>query len=178
MTHTLIYGFDKELAGWAQQRIPWMQGTDGIRAVGVAEGPTPGDKLLAVVFYSNYRAPFQLNGKTWGGICEMGIAAASPRWATRGTIASLLGIPFEQYNCRKVVAVVPSTNRRSVRLAEGLGFKQEGTLRHHFAKDVHACVLGMMRGEFEKRWLHPRQPKAQANHGQPTRRWRVTPALH
>lgn len=156
MGHSLIFGFDAQLAQWACDRIPWLPYSPTMRAVGVAEGTGPADALLAVCIFHGYVAPQEIGGKTWYGLCEISFAAASPRWATRRTIRNLLSVPFLQYNCRKVVTVIPSTNKRAIRFNEGIGLKPEGTLRHHFAKGVHACVHGMLKSEWETRWQHPR----------------------
>lgn len=169
MSHNLIFGFDERLARWACERIPHLPYSSSMRAVGVADGPDASAKLLAVCIYHNYAAPFEIDGKTWYGLCEISFAAESPRWATRRTITNLLGIPFRQYNCRKVVTVIPSSNARAIEFNKGIGLKPEGTLRHHFAKDVHACIHGMMKSEYEARWLNPRparRPPDRRPHGQ------------
>lgn len=169
MTHTLFFPTPEQnvaLVEWAARRIPWMTPHAAMRAVGVVDGPDLTCPLLAVCIYHNFTAPREIDGKTWYGTCEISMAAASPRWATRQTITNLLGLPFSQYNCRKVLTAIPSTNRRAIRFNEGIGLKPEGTLRHQFAKGVHACIHGIMRSEFEARWKHPR-PKARR---QPDRR--------
>lgn len=153
MSHTLLFGFDEALSRWACERIPWAECQPSMRAVGVATGPEATDELLAVCVFHNYVPTKIIDGKPWGGVCEISFAAKSPKWATRRTITNLLRIPFSQYNCRKVFVVIPSTNKRAIRLNEGLGLKPEGTLRHHYAKGVHACIHGMMKSEFEQRWL-------------------------
>jgi hypothetical protein len=38
MTHSLLFGFDEQLAKWACQRIPWLAYNSTMRAVGVADG--------------------------------------------------------------------------------------------------------------------------------------------
>ncbi len=156
MSHSLIYGFDEQLARWACERIPWLGYSPTMRAVGVADGQEATAALLAVCVFHGYIAPQTIDAKTWYGVCEISFAAASPKWATRRSISSLLSIPFLQYGVRKVVTVIPSTNKRAIRFNEGIGLKPEGTLRHHFAKGVHACIHGMMKSEFEARWQHPR----------------------
>lgn len=168
MAHTLIFNFDEPLTKWACARIPWATYTPSMRAIGVADGPEATDNLLAVCIYMNYMAPTQIDDKTWFGTCEIGFAAQSARWATRRTINNLLSIPFLQYNCRKVVTVIPSTNKRAIRFNEGIGLKLEGTLRHHFAKGVHACIHGMMKSEWQARWNSPRpaRPHQDRRHAQ------------
>jgi RimJ/RimL family protein N-acetyltransferase len=146
---TLLYGFDEQLARWACDRIPWADYQPNMRAVGVADGPGAADKLLAVCIFHNYAPPKVINGKTWHGTCEISMAAASPRWATRTTIKNLLRIPFLQYGCRKVFTVIPSSNIRAIEFNKGIGLKLEGSPRHHFAKGVHACLFGLMKSEFE-----------------------------
>ena len=160
MSHTLIFGFDEQLARWACDRIPWADYSPSMRAIGVATGPDASADLLAVCVYHSFIPTKMIDGKPWYGLCEISMAAASPRWATRRTISNLLRIPFVQYNCRKVVTVIPSTNKRAIRFNEGIGLKPEGPLRHHFAKGVHAVICGMMRSEYDKRWSDPtRRPE-------------------
>lgn len=156
MTHTLLFGFDEQLARWACDRIPWADYNSGMRAVGVADGADASAKLLAVCIYHNFIPTKMINGEPWYGLCEISFAAASPRWATRRTISNLLKIPFLQYNCRKVVTVIPSSNTRAIEFNKGIGLKWEGSLRHHYARGVHAQIHGMMRSEFEARWKNPR----------------------
>jgi len=173
MSHTIFFPNEDEnqaLLEWAGKRIPWMRPHRAMKALGVVEGPDLTYPLLAVCIYHNFTERQQIDGKDWYGTCEISFAASSPKWATRRTISNLLRIPFLQYNCRKVMTVIPSTNKRAIRFNEGVGLKPEGTLRHQFAKNVHACIFGMMRGEFEKRWMSPspsiRRPTGSQANGQ------------
>jgi RimJ/RimL family protein N-acetyltransferase len=165
LSHTLIYGFDEQLARWACDRIPWAEYNPNMRAVGVADGDDASAQLLAVCVYHNYAPIKMIDGVPWYGICEIAMAAASPRWATRRTITNLLWIPFRQYNCRKVVTVIPSSNERAISFNKGIGLKWEASLRHHFAKGVHAQIHGMMKSEYEARWLKPRPARRSAGSG-------------
>lgn len=146
MSLTVIYGHDEALGRWACDRIPWADYSPNMRAVGVADG----DDLLCVVTFFSYYAPRTINGAEWYNTVECGIFARSPRWAQRRIIKEILSIPFKQFKVRKVRLVIPSTNKRALRFAEGIGFTPEGTLRHEYAKGVHACVLGLLRNEFER----------------------------
>ena len=150
MSLNVIYGHDEPLARWACARIPWANYHPDMRAVGVADGMAADSQLLAVVTFFDYRAPAMVNGAEWYNTVECGIAASSPRWASRRVIKEILSIPFRQFKVRKVRLVIPSTNKRALRFAEGIGFTPEGTLRHEYAKGVHACVLGLLRNEFER----------------------------
>lgn len=169
MPHTLIFGADEALARWACERIPHLPYSPTMKAVGVFDGPTLEDRVLAVCVYHGYIEPRTVDGQSWYGICEISFAAATPKWATRRSINNLLSIPFLQYNCRKIVTVIPSRNTRAIEFNKGIGLKLEGTLRHHFAKDVHACVFGMMKSEWQVRWNSPRHGRRQPDrrpHGQ------------
>lgn len=160
MSHTIFFpSTDAEnlkLLEWAARRIEWMEPSNSMKALGVVGGPDLSYPLLAVCFYYNFIKKRTINGASWYGLCEIGLAADTPRWATRSMISSLLGLPFRQYDCRKVMTVVPSSNTRAIEFNKGIGLKPEGTLRHHYAKGVHACIHGMMRSEFEARWSNPR----------------------
>lgn len=165
--NTLVIGFDKPLVEWACKRIPWMDYSPTMRAVGVADGTDASAKLLAVCVYHNYIPKKLIEGKPWYGICEISFAAESASWASRRTISNLLRIPFLDYDCRKIVTVIPSTNKRAIRFNEGIGMKLEGTLSDHFAKGVHACVFGMKRGYFDSHWRDlKRRPARSQAHGQ------------
>lgn len=174
MSHTLFFpsGDDENMAllQWAAKRIPWFEPTNSSKALGVVAGPDLSHPLLAVCFYCNYIPPKVIDGKTWYGVCEIGFAADSPRWATRGMISDLLGLPFRQYKCRKILTIIPSSNTRAIEFNKGIGLKPEGTLRHHYAKGVHACIHGMMRSEWEARWKDPqpniRRPTGSQVNGQ------------
>lgn len=187
MSHTIFFPNEDEnraLLDWAAQRIPWMQPSAAMKALGVVEGPDLSHPLLAVCIYHNFTETKQMpafvhDGErvpatNWFGTCEISFAASSPKWATRRTISNLLRIPFLQYKCRKVLTVIPSTNKRAIRFNEGIGLKPEGTLRHQYAKGVHACIHGMMRSEFDARWKDPRpnirRPTGLQVHGQQERR--------
>lgn len=158
--HTLLFGFDEQLAKWAVSRVPWADYSPNMRAVGVATGSGADSRLLAAVIYHDYRPAKIIDGVEWYNTVEMSIAAASPAWATRGTIINLLNQPFNVYKVRKVRLICPSTNKRAIRFAEGIGFTNEGTLRHEYAKGVHAIVLGLLRHEFERPTFLKRKRKA------------------
>ena len=176
MALTIVYGHDEPLARWACERVPWADYNPDIRAVGVADG----DELLAVVTFFGYAKPKEIAWEkfpqydhfghhpgVWYNTVECGIYARSPRWASRRIIKEILSIPFRQFKVRKVRLVVPSTNKRALRFAEGIGFTPEGTLRHEYAKGVHACVLGLLRNEFERADFLARKKPARKRSSRP-----------
>lgn len=143
----LIFGHDEHLAAWCAARIPHVgkAGFGPCRAVGVATGTRPDDKLLAVCVYHNWHPDY--------GVAEISFAASSPRWATRENIRRLLSVPFEQYGCRKVCTQTPSDNARAIKFNEGIGMRREAVLRHHFAPKRHAVIMSMMADEFRRKWM-------------------------
>ena len=76
---------------------------------------TSGDRLVAGVVYHGW-SPANRN-------IMASIAAESPRWATRGNIETLLRIPFEAFDCRRITAAIREDNQRSRKLVEGIGFQ-------------------------------------------------------
>lgn len=166
--HTLLFGYDKELVGWAAGRIPWMTPSDAMKAVGVADGDTADAKLLAVAIYHNYLAPKTVNGETWYNTVEMSFAAASPRFATRRTIKNLLRVPFDQYKVEHVLVAIPSINERAIQFVKGIGFTPRGTLSRFFSSSVHACVFGLHRNTFKARdFLKKERPAAKERRPKP-----------
>ena len=149
-----LTGNDELFARWAAERVPYIgeYGFGACKTIAIATGTAPEDSVLAVVVLHE----FLPHTRT----CMVSVAAASPLWATRGNIRAILRVPFEQYKVRKLWSVIASTNARSLKLNRGLGFKVEGTLRHHFAPRVHAIVAGMMDYEWASRWGPNAQPRS------------------
>lgn len=150
----ILTGRNEMFARWALPRIkhfgsPTEFMKDGrYVAVGVATGNSKQDKLLAVVMYHDYQPQF--------AHCAISIASADPRWASKKTLRSLLSIPFYQYKCNKVWVAVPHDHLRTLKLAKVLGFTREATLRDHFGRGVHAVILRMMIGDYNRiYWSKP-----------------------
>ena len=82
-------------------------------------------------------------------ICDIAIAAESPRWATKQTIYTLLAYPFEQIGVNRVQSFIHPKNKRSRRLCKGLGFSLEGRLRKfHNGRDM--LVYSYLKDEFRR----------------------------
>lgn len=135
----LVFGHDAVLCAWAAQRIKNMpRGFEHTaRAIGVMD-----DVLQAVVIYHDYQPDH--------GTCQISVAAVSPRWAQRGIIRALLGVPFEQYGVQKLWSVMEQSNKRAIRFNLGIGFKQEATLRHQYGRGQHAVMTSILDREFHK----------------------------
>lgn len=120
---------------WALQRLPAVEDFGPAYPIAVLREGAP----AAVVVYHQWRGP---------GI-EMSIASDSPRWATRQTVSLLLAWAFQMYGVKRITAIVERRNKRSRKLAEGLGFKLEGTMLDAFETD-DGIIYGMTRRYFER----------------------------
>lgn len=138
----LIYGADEQIAAWVVSNIPRMAG--GVfgpgRAIGVADSA---DRIIAGVVFHDY----QPTCKT----IQISMAASTPKWATRRTIAGLLRYPFHQLGVNKVWTASPASNTRAIRFNEGIGFKREAVLERHFGDD-DAVICCMFVDEFNRRF--------------------------
>jgi RimJ/RimL family protein N-acetyltransferase len=137
----LVVGHDVPMASWAVEQIPHVSDLDAIgpfAAVGVEDR----GELVAACIYHRWVPEY--------ASCELTFAAQSPRWATRGTIKAILAVPFEQFGCFSVGAVIPHTHERARKFVRGIGFTQEGVRRHGFGPKSHAVLYSMTRPEYER----------------------------
>jgi RimJ/RimL family protein N-acetyltransferase len=137
----LIFGQDKALSRWCANGLAPPQG----RAIGI--GNDAGTKLYAVVVYHTYDAAHRT--------ITVSFRSVWPGWVTKETIRRLFSVPFLQYDCRKMWAIISEKNTRSKRLAAGMGWKMEARVRHHFADGEHGELWSMMRSEFDAKWGTP-----------------------
>jgi RimJ/RimL family protein N-acetyltransferase len=145
----LIFGQDEAVAKWVGSHIPHMGAAllKDFSAIGVLDAE---NRPVAGVIYHDFIRDY--------GTIQISMAATTPRWAQRGTIRALLHYPFEQLGCNKVWTATPHTNERAIRFNRGLGFRQEGVLRHQFGRGVHAVVCGLLRNEY--RMLFLKEPRS------------------
>lgn len=144
--------YREQLLCWAEARLPYVGG--GLsRAGAIPVGVLRDDKLVAVVIFHQRRA----------ATIEASVAADTPRWATRQVFAALLAYPFLVLGCGRLTLIIAAKNRRSKRLARGVGFVEEGFHPGWF-QDDDALTFGMTRQIFERsRWaLALAQPAAMA----------------
>lgn len=128
---------DDRLAGWVLQRLPLYDPQESFgpcSALGVFDGT---QILGAMVVYGYSKLK---------GNCHIAMAAESPRWATKAAITSLLRYPFVQLGCRRVTTYTASRNERALRFNRGMGFKQEGVMRHAYGDD-DCIIMGLLREE-------------------------------
>lgn len=122
----LIFGHDDALAQWAEKTFPELAGFQRpFTTIGIAHG----DRLMGVAIYNQYH----------GHDIRFSLGAASPKWATRGTIRALLHYPFFQLGVARMTAVTAKGNKRARRILEGVGFRLEGT--HPKAEDGKQAAM-------------------------------------
>ena len=134
------------LKAWIEQRVPEYKSGATTICVGVErEG-----KLLAAVAWDGWR----------GASVEATIAADSPRWATRPTIATLLAYPFMQLKVQRVTAFVRKGNKLSRKFCEGIGFVLEGRMRDAGPNLETVLLYGMTRKDYVAKYITPYARKA------------------
>ena len=154
MAH-LVFGRDEVLIEWAARQMPLIR--DGkafgpAKAVGVSAGPDPSDRLWAVCVFHGYDPGFK--------VCQISMAAANPRWASKDTIRQLLAIPFVQYGCWKVFTTTPHTSERTIDFNRAIGFTKEAVLSDQFGPGVHAVICRMRLSDYRFRYLNEPEFKA------------------
>ena len=134
----LLFGADQQVIHWVMERLPGLS-FDRCTAIGV----TAAGQIIAGAVYHNYV-------KDYGNI-EMTVASATPRWATRRVISTLLHYPFTQLGCGRVTATCREGNTHAVNFNLRLGFKKEGILRKGCGHE-DMVIMGMLKEEAVK-WL-------------------------
>ena len=107
----LIFGWDRELARWAGDRI----GVDDFGPC-VAIGVAHRGEIVAAAVYNQYRHPN----------IQVTFVTSSPRWASPGAIRAILGYPFNQLRCKRITAITEATNQPARAFLCRLGFREEG----------------------------------------------------
>jgi hypothetical protein len=150
----IVFGRDKECAGWAAAQIPHI-GTPDKFGPCVAVAVTPSEENLrpmAVIVFHDFIPDYST--------CQISAAAKDPRWASRQTVRALLAVPFIQYGCNKVYTAIPHTADRVIRFNQAIGFIREAVLKDQFGPGVHAVICRMMAKDYERLYLGERRRKA------------------
>ena len=92
---------------------------------------------IAVCVYSSYT----------GVNCEVSVAADSIYWLRKDIVSLWMRYPFDQLGCQRITLLVSDANKQVQRLAQKLGFKQEGTLRHFYMEGNDCYVYGLLKSE-------------------------------
>lgn len=75
-------------------------------------------ELLGGVIYTNYT----------GRSLQMHMAGFAPAWATLHFMWSIYDFPFNVLKVERVIATVPSTNERSMKITQQMGFEYTTTI--------------------------------------------------
>lgn len=120
---------------WLTERTGYEPGA-GFRAI-VQEA---GGRLLGLVGFDGWTP-----GAVW-----MHVATEAPG-ACRGLLRAAFRYAFEEAGRRVALGMVRASNKRSLRLAERLGFREVGRLREAWAPGEDMVLLEMRREEC--RWI-------------------------
>lgn len=130
----LVFGEDERIARWVHAQIPHMPtGFENMKALGVVDAEM---NIIGGIVYHEYR----------GNDIQISCASISRRWLCRNFIRSMFHYPFVQLGCDRVTSCIPAKNSHTRRFIEGLGFKEEGTMRRGFADD-DCIIYGLLREE-------------------------------
>jgi RimJ/RimL family protein N-acetyltransferase len=139
---TAILGADDAVIAWASQRLPQTP-KDRATAIGISDD----GHLIAACIYNQFRRGIRGNPVD----VHMTMVAEHPRWAIRSMIGILFRYPFLQLEVPRITVTIGRRNKRSRKLAEGMGFRLEGTHRRAWDGTQDAMSYGMLRSEC--RWL-------------------------
>jgi RimJ/RimL family protein N-acetyltransferase len=112
------------------------------------------------VYIGIARSGLLIGGVSWYNFDDysrsitVGIAAISPKWATRQTIGAILHYPFKQLGCHRVTALTAKGNQRSIKLLKGLGFRFEGENRKGWDGYKNSLTFGLLREDAKKWGIH------------------------
>lgn len=136
----LVFGCDVEMARWAAERIPHVRGGSfaPCSAIGVARN----GRVIASVVYHDFQPRL--------GTIQLSMAAESPMWARRETIASLLHYPFRQLRVFKLWTAVPIDCEPALKAQDHIGFRREAVLAHHFGHKRHCVIARMLEPDFAR----------------------------
>lgn len=151
---------DRFIAEWVQQRIPrCLPFAGAYRCLGICRG----DAMIAGAVYTHLTQFQQDLFPQGGGNVYLSLAAESPRWASRETVGIILSLPFRQWGCNRITAIIDRKFSRSRKLSEGVGFRLEGVARQMLPGKRDACIYGLLKEDFLGGRFGPqKQPLAKA----------------
>ena len=142
---TLAPSGTEELAEWVGSRIPHVGGAHFGPCQGLAV--VSGDRLLAGIIYHDYSKDF--------GTIQLSMAAESPMWAKRDSIAALLDYPFNQLGVYRLFTLTPIDNKIALKVNSHIGFHQEAVCHSAFGKNRHGVIMRMLRPDYSKLYESP-----------------------
>ncbi len=132
----VVIGFDKQIADFVCAQMPdfYLNTVDGWYA---GLGVVHENELVAGIIYHEFR----------GVDVRCSIAAIKPTWASRKTLAQILGYGFDILGVRRITAITEKQNKKSQHMLRRLGFKYEGNCRKAMADGKDAILYGMLKEE-------------------------------
>jgi RimJ/RimL family protein N-acetyltransferase len=140
---SVLYEADDVVKALVKSRLPGMEGKDFGPCVCL--GVVRRGVLVGGIVYHNYH----------GFSIEVSMAFDRPDWAMPSVIRQFFSYPFIQLDVVRMTAIIGKKNKRMRRLAEGLGFKYEGTARKGFDGKQDAILYGMLKQDCK--WIKPRE---------------------
>lgn len=128
---------DQRIGQWVCDRIGHLREASGFgpyTSLGVYDGTS----IIAGVVFHDYNPDYSN--------VQISMAADTPRWATRSTIAKLMAYPFRQLGVNRVTTITPASFARVIKFNVGLGFQMEGVLRKGYGFD-DAVIMGLLKDE-------------------------------
>ena len=141
----------KFIGEWVSNRVT-STGEIGFNGAYNSLGVVNNDSLIAGVVYHDYHPIYRT-------ICIQ-LCAETSKWASRRTIEMLGNYPFMELQCQRVTALINSDNVAALRLAKGVGFKEEARLIRA-AGDKDIIVLRL----FSEEWFAGRFYRGEYKHG-------------
>lgn len=101
------------------------------------------------------------DGSLWGAFLfdqyfghdiRITIASNNPRWVTKANLGDIFYYPFVTAGCVRLSMICDKKNKAVRKLAEGVGFKLEGTIRKGLDGKKDALYYGLLKEDAEK-WL-------------------------
>jgi RimJ/RimL family protein N-acetyltransferase len=108
------------------------------------------DVVIAHVRDGHLTGGVILNGFT-DASCLIHVAGFRPRWGSRDLLWVAFDYPFRVSRLERVFTVVPEFNRRSLRFAEHIGFRQVARVDHRYKEGKADLNFAIERREC--RWL-------------------------
>lgn len=136
----LVFGRDREIAGWVAGRIPGVTDFGAASAIGI----NIGGRLRAGVVYHDYHP----DARTM----QISVASESPAWARPSIIGALLHYPFQQLGVWALFSQMAAENEAALRFNEKLGFSHRVVIGHLYGPGKHGVITRMLQPTFNKRY--------------------------
>lgn len=79
--------------------------------------------------------------------CWLTIYTTTPYWAKRQVMRYVFGVVFDLIQAKRCSVLVSVSNKKSYKMCQQLGFKQEGILRQYRDNGEDCYVMGMLKSE-------------------------------